>query len=161
MTQPATDITALAFFPSDHGAVEGGKVYANGAFWDRLRFPTYPQVLPISLVAVLRIPYRAYLQDHTFEMSMVDSDETELPLRVDGDFRVGASPDMRTGDPTTMPVAVRVNNVTIPQAGDYSFVLKVDGAEIARYAFRAVQIATPTQAPPTAKDEPGDTREPH
>jgi hypothetical protein len=143
-----TDIEVVAFFPADHAVVEGGKVYSNGAFWDRLRFPTYPQVFSLSLVAVLKIPFRAYHQDHRFEIGMEDADGKELPLRVQGDFRVGSSADMRYGDPTVMPIAVNVNNVQVAKPADYSFVLRVDGAELGRYQIRAVQLALPIQVPP-------------
>jgi hypothetical protein len=143
-----TDIEVLAFFPADHAVVESGKVYANGAFWDRLRFPNYPQVFSMSLVAVLKIPFRAYHQDHRFEIGMEDADGNELPLRVEGDFRVGSSADMRYGDPTVMPLAVGVNGVQVEKPADYSFVLRVDGTELGRYQVRAVQLALPIQVPP-------------
>lgn len=138
----STDIEALAFFSADHATVENGKVYVNGGFWDRINQPSYPAIISLSVVAVLRIPFRAYHQDHRFEVGMEDADGQKLSLNIEGEFRVGAGPDMRLGDPTIMPVAVALNGVTIEKAGDYSFVLSIDGSEIARYQVRAAQIGT-------------------
>lgn len=157
MTQP-TDIHAIAFFAADHAVVAGGKVFVNGGFWTRLNFATFPQVLPVGLVAVLNVPFRAYHQDHRLEIGLEDADGRELRLRVEGDFRVGAGPDMKYGDPTVMPVAVMANSVMFEKPGDYSFVLKVDGTELTRYSVRAVQVAAPILPgaipPPPSGQEP-------
>jgi hypothetical protein len=149
---PDTDIQALAFFPADHAVVVQGKLYVNGGCWDRLQFPTYPQVLPISVVAVLVVPPRAYLQDHTFEIDLEDADGKPAGVHVEGQFRVGADPNMRVGDPSTLPIAVPVNTVTVERPGHYAFVLRVDGTEISRYRLRAVQLvhAFPESRPPSA-----------
>jgi hypothetical protein len=150
-----TDLHALAFFPADHAVVERGKVYVHGGFWDKLQFPNYPQVFSISLVAVLKVPFRAYHQDHRFEVGLEDADGNAQTLRIQGEFRVGTDPQMRTGDPTVMPVAVSVSNLSIERPGDYAFVLSVDGSELARFQVRAVQITPPVQyASPPATEPP-------
>jgi threonine dehydrogenase-like Zn-dependent dehydrogenase len=59
--------TALGFFPADHAAAESGKVYASGAYWGTLHFPTFPAVLPsMALVAVVQQPFSAAHADHEF-----------------------------------------------------------------------------------------------
>ena len=50
------DFKALALFTADHAAVENGKVYVNGGFWDVLNQPSYPAQVSISLVAVISVP---------------------------------------------------------------------------------------------------------
>lgn len=155
-----TDFQVVGFFPADHAAVVEGKVYANGAFWDMLRFPSFPQVLPsMSLVTVLRVPYRAYHQDHTITLLLEDTDRQPLGLKVEGGFRVGSEPHMRVGDPTLLPLAVNVNGLTFERPGDYAFKLEVDGSELERYAFRVVQVVGPVTGPagpPTSTEAPGD-----
>lgn len=156
---PETDLRALAFCPADHAVAIGGKVYANGAFWNRLNatsaFPwTAP---PISLVAVLHVPYRAYHQDHKLVFALEDADRNRLDLCVEAGFRVGTQPDMRQGDPTIMPVSVNVGGVIFQKPGDYSFVLEVDGTEIERFPFRVVQVAAAVSLPPdTPPPQPPD-----
>ena len=132
-----------------------GKVYVNGGFWSVLRFPTYPAVVPsIALVAVLKVPFRAYHQDHRFEIGMEDSDGRKLPLSVSGDFRVGASPEMRYGDPTLMPLSVSINGLKIEAPGDYIFSLSIDGAEIERFSIRSVHVAVPMRLDVAEPDAP-------
>src|SRR3954452_21778336 len=120
---------ALGFFPADHAAAEGGKVYANGAYWNRLRFPAFPAVLPsISLVAVLEQPFHASYAEHTIEMGMQDADGRDVPgIHVEGKFRAALGPGSQLGAQNLLPMAVSLQGIPFERAGDYSFVLKVDG----------------------------------
>jgi hypothetical protein len=146
MTQADTDLHALAFFLADHAAVENGKVYSNGGFWNRLNFQSFPAVVSFSVVAVLHIPWRAYHQPHKFAVWFEDADGQRLPGEIEGEFQVGAAPEMKVGDPTIMPFAANVGNFTFARPGDSAAVLTVDGAEIARWPFRAVQVFGPAGA---------------
>jgi hypothetical protein len=151
------DFRAVALFTADHAVVENGKVYVNGGFWDTLRQPSYPAQVAMSLVAVILVPSRAYQEDHQVAVEMVNADEQRLPLRIQGAIRVGASPDLRPGDPTTLSLAFPLNGVTLERAGDYWFVLSVDGDEIARYRIHAVHTVPVPQLPFDAPD--GDDAE--
>lgn len=158
-TGASIDFEVIGFFPADHAAVAEGKLYVNGGIWDRLQFPSYPQVLPqLSLVMALRVPYRAYLQDHKFEMTLEDADAQPTDFRVEGGFRVGADPNLRTGDASVMQLAVPIAGVTLQKAGDYSFVLRLDGTEVSRYQVRAVQVLIPGGA--IASPGPGAPEDP-
>lgn len=143
MTLPNTDLFARAFFVADHAAVENGKVYASGAFWNRLRFPSFPAVLTFSVVIILEIPWRAHHEEHMLSVSFEDADAKPLQPGFEGGFVVGSPPEAKRGDPTIMPIAATVGNLTIPGAGDYAAVLKVAGAELDRWPFRASQVLTP------------------
>ena len=133
-------VRALSLFTADHAAVENGKVYVNGAFWTRLNMVQFPAMHPsLAIVAAVEVPWREYHRDHAFAIELEDADGNVLPPRIGGQFRVGASPDLRVGDPTVMPIAGVINNLLFERPGDYSFVLKVDGDEIDRYTVRAVQ----------------------
>jgi hypothetical protein len=152
-----TDFRVLAFFAADHAQAVGGKVYVNGGFWNRLRFPTYPAIVPsLSLVAVLEVPYRAYHQDHSFRLGMEDTDRNVLPLEATGSFRVGAEPGLRVGDPTLMPIAIPITGLRIDKPGDYAFTLSIDGAELERYRVRAVHTAVPMKLEFADPDAPSD-----
>jgi len=90
-----TDFEVIAFFVADQAQAESGKVYANGGFWNRLRFPTYPAVVSShALVAVVEVPCRACHQDHEFRMGLEDADGNALRLEVTGEFRIGAEADL-------------------------------------------------------------------
>lgn len=152
-----TDFRVVAFFAADHAQAEGGKVYVNGGFWNRLRFPTYPAVVPsLALVAVVEVPYRAYHQDHRFRIGLEDADSNVMPLEVTGEFRIGAEPDLRVGDPTLLPIAVPITGVKIDRPGDYSFTFGIDGTELERYTVRAVQVAVPMKLALSEPEPLGD-----
>ena len=153
------DFEALALFTADHAAVESGKVYVNGGFWVRLPLPSFPAQVTLSLVAVIKVPYRAYLENHRVLLEMVDAGEERLPLRIDGNLRVGAGPDMNPGDPTNVPMAFPLNGVTIERAGYYWFVLSVNGKELTRYRIRAVHSVPVPQLPFDAPDGNDDEKE--
>lgn len=151
------EFEALALFTADHAAVENNKVYVNGGFWDTLSPPAFPAHMTMSLVAVIKVPSRAYLEDHQVLVEMVNADEERLPLRIEGNIRVGPTPHMNPGEPATLPLAFPLNGVYLEGPGDYWFVLSVDGDEIARYRIRAVH-AIPM--PPLPFDAPdGDDAE--
>jgi hypothetical protein len=152
-TQSPMDFLALALFVADHAAVENGKVYVNGGFWDILNQPSYPTEVSFSLVVVIRVPARAYLENHKMTVEMVDADEERLPLRIEGNIRVGAAPHMNPGEPSTLPFAFPLNGVHLERADDYFFVLSIDENEIARYRIRAVQIVPVPQ--PNGGDDAG------
>lgn len=134
-------LRALALFVADHAVVESGKLYMNGGLWTRLNMTQFPAVHPsLAVVAAIEVPWRDYHRDHTFAIDLEDADGNALPARMEGQFRVGASPDMRMGDPTVIPIAGTINNLRIDRPGDYSFVLKVDGTELSRFTIRAVQV---------------------
>jgi hypothetical protein len=147
------DFEALALFTADHAAEENGKVYVNGGFWNSITFPTYPARVAFSLVAVIRVPARAFLENHQITIEIVDADEERLPFRIDGKMRVGAPAHMKPGDPALVPMAFPLNGLTLQQAGDYWFVLSIDGNELKRYHVRAIQsVPVPQQLPFDAPD---------
>jgi hypothetical protein len=145
-TSSPMDFRALALFTADHAAVENGKVYVNGGFWDVLNQPSYPAQVSMSLVAVISVPSRAYLEDHRVTVEMVDADEERLPLKIEGNVRIGAAPHLNPGEPSTLPLAFPLNGVLLERAGDYWFVLSVDGDELARYHIRAIQMVSVPQS---------------
>jgi hypothetical protein len=152
------DFEALALFTADHAAEENGKVYVNGGFWNSIVFPSYPARVAFSLVAVIEVPARAFLEDHRVTIEIVDADEERLPFRIDGNVRVGAHPHLNPGDPSLVSMAFPLNGLTLERAGDYWFVLSVDGNELKRYRVRAIQsVPIPQQLPFDAPD--GDDAE--
>jgi hypothetical protein len=136
---PGTDIHAKAFFLADHAVVESGKIYTSGAFWNQLRFPSFPAVYTFAVVSVLHIPWRAYHQRHKFSVHFMDADAKPMPGRLEGEFQVGAAPEMLVGEPTIMPFAAVVGNFVFIRPGDYAAVLEVDGAELDRWILGVKQ----------------------
>ncbi|HZJ28050.1 MAG TPA: hypothetical protein VFF40_13730 [Acidimicrobiia bacterium] len=145
MVDGVGEVETFGFFPADHAEVIGGKVYANGAFWTLLRFPTYPQVIPtVSLVTVLSVPPYEFGRDHAMVIGMMDADGGELPLRAEGTFRVDPGVELRAGESAVVPIAITVTGLRLERAGEYAFRLFVDGDELDRYGFRASQVDPPS-----------------
>lgn len=137
------EIQACAFFLADHAVVENGKLYVNGGFWNQVYSLTYPSIRAFGVAAVLHIPWRQHHKAHAFTVTFEDADGGSLPARFDGQFRVGTAPNMRVGDFTIMPIAAFVTNFGLDRPGDYAARLQVDGTELARWRFRAVEAADP------------------
>lgn len=150
MTQEplAVDLHAEAFFTADHAVVESGKLYVNGGFWSRLNFQSFPVVHNFAVCVVLHIPWRAHHQRHSFAITFEDADGQTTTNRAEGQFQMGTPPDARTGDATVVPLAVTVNGFVLQRPGDYSAVLFVDGTEVSRWRFRAVQVFGLPGGPP-------------
>lgn len=142
-----TEIQACAFFLADHAVVENGKLYVNGGFWNQVHSSAYPVARAFGVAAVLHIPWHQHHHEHAFAITFEDADGRPLAARFDGQFRVGTAPNMRVGDFTIMPVAAHATNFVIDGPGDYVALLEVDGRELARWRFRAVEAHAPgTQA---------------
>jgi hypothetical protein len=141
MTEQAmpTDLFAAAFFTADHAVVESGKLYINGGAWNRVAYPSYPAIQTLAVAAILHIPWRAHGQAHAFLIEFEDADGRKVGGRIEGHFEAQAPPDARSGDYSVVPVAVQIGGFVFPQPGDYAAVLEVDGTEIDRWQFRAVQ----------------------
>lgn len=154
-----TDIFSPAFFLADHVAVENGKLYVNGGFWNRFNFATFPGIASFGVGVILSVPWRAYHQLHKFSVWFEDADGNRLPADFQGEFTIGASPEMKVGDPTIMPIGAMVGNFAFQSAGDYSAVLSVDGQVINRWSFRAAQVFSPAQpasSPPAVDPSSGN-----
>ena len=137
---------AAAFFLADHASLESGKVYTNGAFWNRLNFPTYPTMVSFSVVAVIVVPWRAHHQMHKFTVAFEDADGKPVGGQFEGEFQVGTMFDHKVGDNSIVPLAMPVSYIVLERAGDYLAVLTIDGAEISRWRFGALQFAAPGQS---------------
>jgi hypothetical protein len=140
------DFEALAFFTADHAAVENNKLYVNGGFWNILLRDRFPARVTGSLVAVIKVPARAYQETHHLTIGLTDHNDESLPFRVDGEFRVGGSPFLDRGDPSVVPLAFPLEGLVLDQAGDYCFALSVGRNELKRYRIRAIQ-SPPIQQP--------------
>jgi hypothetical protein len=149
------DFEALAFFTADHAAVENNKLYVNGGFWNILPRDSFPARVTGSLVAVIKVPARAYQENHRITIELADHNEESLPFRIDGEFRMGASPHLDRGDPSVISLAFPLEGLVLEQAGDYCFTLSINGDELKRYRIRALQ-SPPIQLP---FDTPGSDAE--
>jgi hypothetical protein len=158
MTEQAlpTDLHAEAFFTADHAAVESGKLYVNGGAWNQIGHPSFPAVQAFTVAAILHIPWRAHGQNHAFGIWFEDADGQSLGGRLEGRFEAERPLGALPGDYSIAPLAVNVNGFVFSKPGDYAAVLSVDGTEISRWRFRAVQTfnVPGVVGPPISGNEP-------
>lgn len=143
-----TDVHAEAFFTADHAAVHSGKLFVNGGCWTRLRFPSFPAVHNFSICVVLHVPWDEHQQNHAFAVSFEDADGQPTPYRLEGHYQTCALAGMRPGDLTAVPMALQVANFVFQRPGDYAAVLQVNGKEIRRLRFSAVEVSGVQQVAP-------------
>lgn len=144
------ELKVVSFFPADHAVAEGGKVYANGAFWSLLRFPAFPITMPaLSLVAVISVPWHASNADHVIRFGLEDSDAKPLPFEIMAQFRSAPSVDAQFGSAGIASFALPVFGLTFERPGGYVFTLQVDGQRLADWPIevRQVSVAGMIQAP--------------
>jgi hypothetical protein len=154
------DFEALAFFTADHAAVENNKLYINGGFWNVLPRDSFPARVVGSLAVVIKVPASAYQDNHHITVQLVDQDHDEesLPFRIDGEFRLGASPHLNRGDPSIVSLAFPLDGLVLERAGEYSFVLSIDEKELKRYRIHAIQ-SPPIHLPPNVPGGGDDEKE--
>lgn len=115
----------LGFFAADHAVVENGKLYVNGGFFDRVYFPAFPAPLSIAVVALVEVSSERFQRDHKWTVQMEGADNANLIVKIDGGFRVAPPPDSEPGEPAKVALAVPLTGLSLPRAGDYSFVLSL------------------------------------
>jgi hypothetical protein len=139
----------LAFFAADHAAVENGKVYVNGGFFDRVYFAVFPApIQSIAVVGLIRVHAQQFQRDHQFVLELQVEGNDKPIVKLEGGFRTLPAPDAEPGEPAHWPLAVPLTGFSLPRAGDYYFVLSINGSEVARYKVRAMQAGIITQMPP-------------
>jgi len=127
----------VAFFLADYAAVENGKVYSSGAFWNQMVSVDFPSVHHLSVVAVFDVPFAAHGRSFAFTIRFEDADAQQIGPRIDGQMEVGRSGQGRPGDESVIPFAARVDGLVLPSSGDFAAVLEIDGGVTARWPFRA------------------------
>ena len=123
-----------------------GKVFIHGGGIGRITGGSFPWTQPrlALFVTVEREEGEEPGSDHLLEMDIVDADGSTIAPTMNSLFRVPA--DEVEGVPVDMNALVTMNGLTFPAPGVYTLIVRVDGLELGRAAFRVV-----------AGDDPGAT----
>jgi hypothetical protein len=139
-------------FLADSVIVAEGKIYAQGAGWNVInaaRVPTRHDRIGIGFI--VRVPYTATNQEHTFELRLEDADANRLTFgdnpegegRIEGlggQFNVGRPPTLKPGDEQVVPFAANINGLPFERAGNYRFVISIDGQDTKELPFRVMLL---------------------
>jgi hypothetical protein len=136
---------------SDSVAVAEGKFYIQGGGWNILNTTGVPFSKDrVGFAAIVSVPYNETNRTHSFELKLEDQDGNEQPLgfmpgpdgtpqtttKLQGQFTAGRPPFLQAGDAQIMPIGVNLDNLPFASLGAYSFVLTINGTEVARLPFR-------------------------
>jgi hypothetical protein len=135
----------------DSVAVSEGKFFIQGGGWNILNTQAVPFAKDrVGFAAVVSVPYNETNRTHTFELKLEDQDGNEQPLglalgldgvpvtqmKLQGQFTAGRPPLLQAGDAQVMPIGVNLDNLPFTALGAYSFVLTINGEDVARLPFR-------------------------
>lgn len=141
-------------FLADSVVTSEGKLYVQGAGWNRISTASFPAVHDrIGIGLLFRFEVEAVGEPHRFELRLEDSKGNELPLgdappgtqspggkitRIGGEF--GAGPVAR-GVEQIVPIAVNLNGMAFEGPSTFRFVISVDGVDLKALPFRVEQFA--------------------
>jgi hypothetical protein len=140
-------------FLADSVVTSEGKLYVQGAGWNRISTASFPAVHDrIGIGLLFRYEVDGVGEPHRFELRLEDSKGNELPLgdappgtrspgkitRIGGEF--GAGPVAR-GVEQIVPIAVNLNGMAFEGPSSFRFVISVDGVDLKELPFRVEQFA--------------------
>jgi hypothetical protein len=139
-------------FLADSVVTSEGKLYVQGAGWNRISTASFPAVHDrIGIGLLFRFEVEAVGEPHRFELRLEDSKGNELPLgdappgaqssgkitRIGGEF--GAA--VARGVEQIVPIAVNLNGMAFEGPSTFRFVISVDGVDLKSLPFRVEQFA--------------------
>src|ERR1700728_3183656 len=145
---------------ADSATAAEGKLYVQGGGWNSINVLTpFPIRHPrLGIAALIRVPYTATNQTHTFEIRVENSDGKTIPLgeampglpvapsvdgklhQIGGSFTLGRPPNLAPGDDQIVPLAVNLDGLEFPVPDAYAVVISLDGTEVERLPFRVAPI---------------------
>ncbi len=119
----------------------GNLLFALAAGWMRCWPPggtKYPYDRPITVASVVRVGWNDTNEQHQFELTIRDSEETIIGGPVLGEFTVGREPDLTRGMSQVIVFSGSIPT-KLERPGIYTAVLAIDGTEMKRIQFESLQ----------------------
>jgi hypothetical protein len=132
---------------ADKAEAVGGKLYLMGGGFDRVGLSQLPGSAQLDVALGILVGYNETNQQHSFELRCEDADNGEVFPAVQGSFEVGRPPGMGVGNEQRAIIVLR-GPFPMKAAGDYSWVVSLDGERQPATRFRVEQAQLPGQAPP-------------
>ncbi len=133
---------------ADSAQVVGGKLYMLGGGWSHYRVRSFPAQVVVSVALGISVPWDETNHKRSVELSIVDEDGQVILQPVTTQVEIGRPPGLKPGSSQRIVIAATVG-FRLPKAGRYEVVGKVEGQEVNRIYFDAVQVG-PRPAPPPA-----------
>lgn len=138
------DWMGLANYAED----SGGLLNMIGAGWDTINVhapmpPDAPEnvftAIRGTLVVRLLFHQTETDREHTFEITVVDEDGSEIG-KIGGEMRVDRNPGLPAGWDQNVNIVVPLTGFGLPRAGRYTINLVVDGQFVGDRPFRVLKV---------------------
>lgn len=135
----------------NHAEAQNNLLYISGGGIDRAFVPPHtagPWNINLAIGINISVPWNETNIEHTLTVDLVDYDshpvqvvngiDTLAPVHVEAKFNVGRPPTLDTGESQSISLAINLPALPIPNIGNYSFIIEVDGRELRRLSYRVV-----------------------
>ena len=123
---------------NDYSESLNGKLYALGAGWNVLRFPSFPQEWRFSVGLGVDVAWDETNQRQNIQLTIQDPDGSVLGDEMSMEFETGRPPGLQTGQDQRMVISVNVGaNFEAP--GPHALVVSEGDDELARSRFYVVE----------------------
>lgn len=136
-------------FVADRAEVVGGKLYVMGGAWDQTAVLDFGLPIQVSFAVSIQVPWHATNQQHQLTISVEDADARVL-ASIPTTFVVGRPPHLEAGSTQRVVLAIPQISLKLPSPGTYVLTAAVNGQELRRTTFRAIQAVRPPGFPPGA-----------
>src|SRR4051794_6393845 len=112
-------------------AVPNGTVSVLGAGWTQIGIGS-----PFAIAGIIEMPWEAAGEEHRFRLEllddqgkpvMVETDQGEQPVCIEGGFNVAPQPGLKRGTPLSLPLALNMPPQPLAAGSRYEWRLDVDG----------------------------------
>lgn len=147
MASPITEETVqvASFLLADHAEATGGKMYMTGGGWNIIYAPKIPhQHSHFSLAISMLVPWSRQNETHDVVIELLDADNKNAGVRIDGKFEAGRAPGTREGDFVMSHLVMNIDGLEIKAAGSYHFAISIDGVQKGDAPFKVTKVASST-----------------
>ena len=148
------------FLLADAAQAFNGKLYVHGGGWNFLNVREPRSARPITLAGRVIVPWEEVHRDLTLTfrleyirdgMVLEDAPIVQMVLRTQD------QPERREALETATPFAFEIPGVAFLQPGEYDFVIRHDGEELARTRLQVNFVETDVLDAPEAESHPAES----
>lgn len=148
----------VSAFIADSAELIQGKIYALGIGWNSIFTEQFPCThARMALGILIAVPYTATNHNHKLTVTLQTEDGQKVALQnqvqpngeinvtseVDANFNMGRPPLLPAGDLQILPIALTFDQLRFEQQGVYTWVIEINGTQMARMPIRVSQLNAP------------------
>ena len=130
----------------DSARVREGLLHLLGGGITRLWRDRYPTQMGVDLAVIVTLTPAERASAHTLDVNILGADGEQI-AQVQGEFQVEAGGDVEAWASSIVPLVLPLQNVALPEAGDYMIDVLVD-----KQSRRSINIRAAPRTPDSAGD---------